>query len=229
MFDKGKFHQILMGQRGEEVPHTVTDNCSALRYDVAEGVAYLHSRLNATTGRTIEAASFVYALIEILAEKGVLSIHEIDTRKKGVAERILKRFMKYDPGVVLQEPEQDKYALKKTVRIDCEDRIHLCKAICCKMVFPLSRQDIEEGVIRWDLGKPYVIAKKADGYCHHLDRKGLGCTVHTQRPIPCRAYDCRKDSRIWLDFEKKVIHPKINDPDWPHNLTPQEMSFGLAL
>lgn len=194
----------------DQAQHSVKNSSFHLRDEVAAGLAYLHNRANATTTRTWEAASFVYALIELLAEKGVISIEEIDARKKVVAERLLKRFVQRDPGVAIQEPEQDKYAFAPTVKIDCENRVHLCKAACCKMVFPLSRQDIEEGVIKWDLGRPYVIAKGTDGYCQHLDRQCLGCTVHAQRPIPCRAYDCRNDQRIWLDFENKVINPEIN-------------------
>ncbi len=197
----------------------------AQHHEVAKGLAYLHTRTNATVGRTLEAASFVYALIELLAEKGLLDIEEIDARKKVVSQRLLKRFMQNDPGVSLQEPERDKYVFEQTVAIDCENRLHLCKAACCKMVFPLSRQDIEEGVIKWELSKPYVIAKGTDGYCHHLDRQCLGCTVHAQRPIPCRAYDCRNDRRIWLDFDNKMVNPKLDSPDWPHNLTAEEMEL----
>jgi hypothetical protein len=34
--------------------------------------------------------------------------------------------------------------------------------------------------------------------------------VWQQRPIPCRGYDCRKDERIWLDFEKRIINPDFD-------------------
>jgi Fe-S-cluster containining protein len=57
--------------------------------------------------------------------------------------------------------------------------------------------------------------RDTDGYCTHLDRCTGGCRVYEQRPIPCRGYDCRKDKRIWLDFEKGVINPRIGDSDWP--------------
>jgi hypothetical protein len=194
-------------------------------YDqIAKGIAYLHQRTNATTGRTLESAAFVYALIELLIEKGLISVDEIDARKKQVAERLIKRFGQYDPGVAIQEP-QDKYTFQQTVVIDCENRVHLCKAACCKMMFPLSQQDIEEGMIKWDLGSPYLIAKGADGYCHHFDRQCSSCTVHAHRPLPCRAYDCRSDTRIWLNFDNKIINPKLNAPDWPHNLTAEEMEI----
>lgn len=193
--------------------------------EIAAGIAYLHQRTSATTGRALESAAFVYALIELLVEKGLIDIDEIDARKKQVAERLITRFMQHDPGIAIQEPEQDKYTFQQTVVIDCENRVHLCKAACCKMVFPLSRQDIEEGMIKWDLGKPYLIAKGTDGYCQHFDRQCLGCSVHAHRPLPCRAYDCRNDTRIWLDFEHKVVNPKLHEPNWPHNLTAEELEI----
>ena len=56
-----------------------------------------------------------------------------------------------------------------------------------------------------------MIAHDADGYCRHLDRKGCRCTVYANRPVPCRAYDCRKDKRIWADFENRIINPDLEE------------------
>lgn len=193
-----------------------------MRSEIEEGLAYLHARVGATTARTLESASFVYALIEILVERGLLSVEEIDARKQQVAPRLLKRFESQDGGVAIQESPHDKYRAPHQATIDCESRVPMCKAACCKMVFPLSRQDIEERVIHWQLGRPYVIAKGEDGYCRHLERSCLRCTVHSARPLPCRVYDCRNDQRVWLDFEGRVINPKIADPEWPHNLSAEE-------
>lgn len=214
-----------MNNQPEEYQKASVPELPAMYSEVAQGLAYLHNRTNATTGRTLEAASFTYALIELLIEKGLISLDEIDERKKQVSERLLMRFIKHDVGVAIQEPEQDKYTFQQTVKIDCENRLHLCQAACCKMVFPLSYQDIAEGVIKWELSRPYRIAKEADGYCYHFDRQCKGCSVHDQRPIPCRAYDCRNDIRIWLDFENKIVNPKINDSDWPHNLSAAEIEL----
>jgi hypothetical protein len=46
--------------------------------------------------------------------------------------------------------------------------------------------------------------------------------VHEHRPVPCRAYDCRKDNKIWLDFEKKIINPDILRDDWPRCAAPED-------
>jgi hypothetical protein len=180
------------------------------RDEVTGGFLYCHSRLNANTSKVLESSSFLYALIELLAEKGVVEVKDLDTRKQQVAARLLDRFLDKGMGVAMQEDEQDKYAFTGTVEIDCETRIHLCKAACCRMGFALSQQDVQEGVIKWDLGRPYLIAQDADGYCHHLDRQAMRCTVRACRPLPCRGYDCRRDKRIWADFDNRVVNPDLD-------------------
>ncbi len=193
-----------------------------LRDEVAEGLLYTHSRLNANTSKTIEAASFLYALVELLEERGVISIEELDERKRGVGQRLARQLKDAGVGVMLQDPEYDKYAFNQEVEIDCPSRVHLCHAACCRLPFALSRQDIREGIILWDLGQPYVIAHGEDGYCRHMDRGTCGCTVREHRPVPCRAYDCRQDKRIWLDFENIIVNPDINRADWPGCLASEE-------
>jgi hypothetical protein len=32
--------------------------------------------------------------------------------------------------------------------------------------------------------------------------------VHHARPRTCRVYDCRRDPRIWLDFERRIPAPE---------------------
>lgn len=195
-----------------------------LRDEVAGGLRYTHTRAKANTGKLLEVASFAYAAIELLAEKGLLQIEELDARKRIVAGRLVEKFADQGMGAVYQNPEYDKYAFDGEVRIDCENRVHLCKAACCRLRFALSKQDVEEGIVKWDFSSPYLIARGADGYCQHLDRGTLGCTIHAQRPVPCRAFDCRNDKRIWVDFENKVVNPRIDDPDWPACLEAEAMS-----
>ena len=193
-----------------------------LRQEVVQGLLYTHSRANANTTKTLEATSFLYALIELISEKGLITIEELDERKRTVGERLAKQFRETGMGAVFQDPEYEKYSFDGGVEIDCENRIPLCKAACCRLPFALSRQDVREGVVRWNLGQPYMIDQGEDGYCNHLDRGKLGCTIYQNRPVPCRAFDCRKDQRIWLDFDKKIPNPDINRPDWPRCLTQEK-------
>jgi Fe-S-cluster containining protein len=180
----------------------------------------VHSRLNANASNTLEASSFVYSLVELLSEKGLISIDELDARQPAVTARLEKRMQREGPTVQFQDPEEDKYGFTGTVQIDCASRIHLCQAACCKLPFALSRQDIREGIVRWDLANPYVIAHGQDGYCEHIERGSCRCTIREHRPLPCRGYDCRKEKRIWLDFEAGLVNPRIYEAGWPFSEAP---------
>ncbi len=192
------------------------------RQSVAEGLLYTHSRLNANTRKTLDAASFLYALVELLEERGLITVEELDERKQVVGERLVQQFREQSLGAMFQDPEYDKYAFESEVEIDCENRIHLCKAACCRLPFALSKQDVREGIVRWELGQPYLIEHSEDGYCNHMERGTCRCTICENRPVPCRAFDCRNDERIWLDFEKMIPNPEIYQPDWPRCLAEKD-------
>jgi hypothetical protein len=101
-----------------------------LRQEVVQGLLYTHSRANANTTKTLEAASFLYALIELMSEKGLITIEELDERKRTVGERLAKQFRETGMGAVFQDPEYEKYSFDGGVEIDCENRIPFCRAAC---------------------------------------------------------------------------------------------------
>jgi len=181
--------------------------------DFASGLLYNHTRNTFNTERILEASSFLYALIELLSEKGLLSINELDERKKEVAERLIQRFTKSGIGLMCQDKEFDKYTFEHNASVDCESRLSRCKALCCKFPFALSRQDVEEGIIRWDFGRPYLIAHKEDGYCIHLDNATYRCTVYKHRPVPCKGFDCKDNEKwhVWQDYDNKIINYQLID------------------
>ncbi len=74
-----------------------------LRNDVAEGLMYSHSRENANTSKVLEVASFSYALIELLSERGLISIEELDQRKRKVGQRLVEKFAEKGMGVALTD------------------------------------------------------------------------------------------------------------------------------
>jgi len=204
--DQNADASTTLDQRRDEMKGLLEE----FRKEIVGGLTYTHSQANANTHRALETATFLFALVEVLAEKGVLTIEELDARKDEIADRVQRRFLSKGMGVVLQEPEQDKYAFAAEAQVDCENRVHLCKAACCRMLFPLSRQDIAERIVMWDLEAPYLIAQTEDGWCRHLDRAACKCTIREHRPIPCRAYDCRNDPRIWSDFANYTINPDLD-------------------
>jgi Fe-S-cluster containining protein len=196
----------------KDLPFGNLDETLSKIYDyLSQGLVYTHTRINDNTKKNLEATSFLYALIELLNEKGLLTIKELDERKKQVAERLIRRFTETGIGLMYQEPEYDKYTFEHEAQIDCQDRLHICKAICCKIPFALSRQDVEEGIVRWDFGRPYLIAHDSDGYCVHLNRETYKCTVHENRPVPCRGFSCKDNEKwpLWLNDGQKAINPEL--------------------
>jgi len=179
--------------------------------DIANGLKYTHHRINANTSKLMESTSFLYALIELLNEKGLLTIEELDEQKKQIAERLVKKFEASGIGLMYQEPEFDKYSFNHESHVNCQERLATCKAICCKFPFALSKQDVEEGIIRWDFSRPYLIAHDTDGYCVHLDRETFQCSVRDFRPVPCRGFNCQENQKwpVWSNFEQMIINPDI--------------------
>lgn len=129
-----------------------------------------------------------------------------------------------DPFVILQQENPNKYLYRPDFEIDCENRLDRCKAACCRLAFPLSQQDLDEGVVRFDPSAPYVIAQDETRTCVHLDSEHYRCNIYCARPLPCRAFDCRHDPRIWIDFERGEVNPAVQEPDWPFSATTEQPS-----
>ncbi len=122
--------------------------------------------------------------------------------------------------MMYQEPEYYKYSFVHAADVDCDRRIAVCRAACCRIPFALSRQDVDEVIIRWEFGRPYLIAHDDDGYCVHLDRETYKCNVREHRTVPCRGFDCKDNEKwkVWQDYEKGIIDPelagKIEKENW---------------
>jgi len=106
--------------------------------------------------------------------------------------------------------------------INCAELIPLCKGRCCSLEFALNTQDLNEGVVRFDYAKPYwILQRPSDGYCVHSHCETRQCDAYEHRPLPCREFDCRTDSRIWKDFDKRIpadesaMYDTEGDPDDP--------------
>jgi hypothetical protein len=175
--------------------------------DISSGLIYNHTRINNNTSKVLESTSFLYALIELLNEKGLLSIEELDERKKQVAERLVRKFVESGIGLIYQDPEYDKYSFQDGASVDCQSKLGVCKALCCKIPFALSKQDVDERIVSWDFGRPYIIAHDEDGYCVHLNRETYGCAIYEHRPVPCCGFDCQNSEKwqLWLDFDNNIL------------------------
>lgn len=170
--------------------------------DVENGLRFGHVVQMQTRQHVAELSASFYALLETMVARGALPLDEYERRRQQtVAREVAKAAGEMLPQLA---DIPDKYALGDLPEIDCVARLPLCQARCCTLVFPLSVQDLEERVVRWDYARPYQIARRPDGYCVHSGEGSCMCTVYEKRPGVCRSYDCRNDTRIWLDFEKRI-------------------------
>lgn len=170
--------------------------------DVGDGFRFVHLMEMQTKARVAELGATVYALLEALIAEGALPLETYE-KKKHLA--VLRENQRSAAEVTVDIADvDDKYAVASPP-IDCAERLPLCQARCCTLGHVLSAQDLDERVARWDYARPYRLLKRADGYCVHNDEGR--CSIHEQRPASCRAYDCRKDRRIWLDFDRWIPAP----------------------
>ena len=178
---------------------------------MAAGIGYCHTQIKKVANQTFVAAAEVAALARILQARGLLTEEEFLSHREAEGKRLEKIYQDQRIGIEVEERTPDKYAIDASTlpQVDCEARYHQCHGACCAMHFWLTVQDLEEGVVRWDLGRPYIIRQGSDGRCVHQDRGTLRCSVYDQRPGICRVFTCREDKRIWQDFEARIINPDL--------------------
>jgi Fe-S-cluster containining protein len=151
----------------------------------------------------------LYSLIEVLVGKGVIHVHELEERRKMLVESINQHDEQKPKVHLLDVPDKYDQRTEIVADIDCRKNHSICKGMCCTLWFALSVQDLDEGITKWNYSQPYAIAQDQDGYCVHLNRADYSCSIYENRPLICRTFDCRRDDRIWSDFGKKVINPKL--------------------
>jgi len=138
-------------------------------------------------------------IVELLIGRGVLS---------GRDAALLERYVAAARPRVELRVIDDRREVAST-EIDCGALLPLCKARCCSFRVALSAEEVRERRLGWALEEPYVLERGDHGYCVHLadEATGGGCTCYDVRPATCRAYDCRNDRRVWLDFERRIPAP----------------------
>jgi len=172
--------------------------------DLEDGIRFLHVMGMQTKLDVAESTARLHALIEELVARGVVSLRSLDARSERTRKEEGDRAR--DQAVVHVGASVDKYTVASPP-IDCAALIPLCKGRCCRLQFALSFQDLDEGGIQWEYGRPYMIRHGGDGYCVHSDPATRGCGIYQRRPGVRRTYDCRTDTRIWVDFEKRIPAP----------------------
>jgi Fe-S-cluster containining protein len=191
---------------GDQVP---------LRDDMNDALRHLHFMGMQARHDLIDVISRLNALFDQLSARNQIDFKDFEARREKIREYEETRMR--ERAYVQVDTTADKYTLTDLPQIDCASRLHLCKARCCKLTFALSFQDLDERVAQWEYSLPYRIRHKRNGYCVHHDESSGGCGIYPNRPGVCRKYDCRKDPRIWIDFEKSIPAPEesATDPSNP--------------
>src|SRR5262245_3163987 len=180
------------------------DDLDRLGRQVERGSLFTHTALGRGFVRLRELESFVYGLIDVLLARDVVSKEEIAGAVESVRRQLDAAGEIPEPGVALRV--DDGPPAQPPVLVDCAARMHVCHTVCCKLDVVLSAGEVEEGKVKWDLGRPYLLRHESDGLCTHNDRRSGGCGVYGDRPLPCRRYTCANDGRIWKDFEKMELN-----------------------
>ena len=174
------------------------------RNDLDHGLWFLNALLAQTRVEATALDVGTLALIEELTASGRLDPEALATRF--AAAEATERLRLEESAHVQLRQVPDKYTMTDLPQIDCGALLPLCRGRCCGLLFPLSLQDVDEGIVAWDVARPYL-TRQRDGRCVHQSRTECTCEIHQRRPAACRSYDCRADKRIWLDFERRIPAP----------------------
>lgn len=180
---------------------------------VEQGALHTHSALSRHAERLNRIEAFAYGLADALLDDELITEEQLRSQAERVADELAHRKETLSASVVLRIDSDPPPAEAK---VDCAARLHVCHAVCCRLSFPLSAAEIEGGKVKWELGRPYLNRKDAEGACVHRTGEG-GCGVYGARPQVCRSYSCAEDDRIWKDFDRMILNQ-----DWiDQNLVPE--------
>jgi Fe-S-cluster containining protein len=160
-----------------------------------------HATLSEISERINDIEAFVFGINDALIEKGILPSRFLFKKIEKVKKEMMEHGESLHANIALRV-DSENYPESQ---VNCLERLHICKGICCKLSFPLSDEEVESGKIKWDLGRPYYIRQNEDGFCCSRGEEGK-CNIYLNRPRVCRTYTCEGDERIWKDFEKMELN-----------------------
>ena len=178
-----------------------------LERQVERASLYTHSALSAQAQRANETEAIVNGLVDVLVRHKLLDADELLAAVEAARAETAAAGESASAGVAIRvDPEAPP-----TVAVDCEARLPICHAVCCRLRFALTLEEVESGPLKWDLGRPYYNRHDSDGYCHACAPGTHACTIYADRPAVCRTYSCAGDARIWTDFEAMELNQEWID------------------
>lgn len=167
-----------------------------LERQVERGIVFTHTVLTEQAARANENEAVVNGLVDVLIRRGVVGSDELLAAVEAVRTESAEKGQLASVGAAIRVDGPPG----ETATVDCSARMHVCHAVCCRLPFALSAEEIEARHVSWDLGRPYFNRRRPDGYCHRCDAETHACGVYEDRPAVCRGYSCANDERIWKDF-----------------------------
>ena len=181
----------------------MADELRDLERQVERGNLFAHTALGEQALRVNESEAILNGLVDYLVEQGHVDSDGLLAKVESARAEVAANRDVAGTGVALRV---DAEAGSRPWRaVNCEERLPICQAACCRLRFALSADEVESGQLRWDLGQPYF-NRQRDGYCHCNDPATRACTIYDERPSVCRAYSCADDPRIWKDFDAMELN-----------------------
>jgi Fe-S-cluster containining protein len=211
--------QAVASSSGAAVRSTIPDEHAALKQlerQVERGQLFEHTALGESFRRLGEAETFLHGLLDLLLAKEIVTDEELREAAAGVRQELIERGQLSGPGTAIGIEDLSQPA---PLAVDCEKRMHICHAVCCKLHFALTIPEIESTKIKWDLGRPYFIRQTDGGLCIHNDDQTGRCGVYSDRPAACQKYSCVNDERIWKNFERMELNEEWIESHLSQNVT----------
>jgi hypothetical protein len=118
------------------------------RHELVRGLVYLHNRANANTAELHQACATIHAVVDLLVEQGVLDHDTLEAPQQETAGQMRRHSLTQRMVEVMQESADSKYTFQDAAEAACTSRLHLCRATCSRLSPALSREDVQEGVVR---------------------------------------------------------------------------------
>jgi hypothetical protein len=181
------------------------------RDDFETALQSLYPVLTEARNANADVAAMVKALLETLVAAGLVRPEDYERRRRQALDKLLGRLQ--DRRLTETTRSEDKYNLKDLPQIDCAALMPICQGRCCRLKVCLAPEDLDERILSWDYAKPYQLRRRpSDGYCNYSDPQTHFCNAYEHRPAVCRSYDCRQDTRIWIDFDRRIPQPWVFGP-----------------
>jgi Fe-S-cluster containining protein len=197
-----------------------------LELQVERGNLFAHTLLTEQAARVNQTEAVVNGLIDLLVRLDVVQADELVSAVETIRKEIKDAGKQASVDIAVRA--DGEAAPVPAEAIDCEARLPHCKAVCCRLRFALTVEEIESGPVKWDLGRPYFNRHGPNGYCHQIDGESLGCSVYEDRPLVCRQYSCAGDARIWKDFDAMEINQEWIDGHLGAERSPIEIFMSAA-